>query len=511
MPYLGNEDISRYIPNDPRDRIWDILVIGTGAGGGPTGLSAARLGGSVLFLDRATVSETAGYSVPNDPPWNSYPGYVDPDCRESDRKAEFGNTAPEVIVGNVIGGGTGSFAMVMDRFRPMDLRLGSLSKIPESVALPDRWPVQYEELEPYFQEAESLFRVRGTDDPLYPTHAQLLEPPPPSHVEMSLHDELTRCGLHPYRIHYAREDVPGCDGCLGKLCPRDCRNSAVRACVLPALKRHGAHILPSCRVLRLNTNGGAAVREAICLWKGQQLAIRARTFVLALNALLTPALLLRSANTTSPDGLGNSSGLVGRNLMMHVSDTLLVNFKSQRGQINPELRHGISLNDFYVKDGVKLGNIHMHSFDISRVIGESAQKRNAQSVACFMTIVEDYPYAGNRVILEAGNGDSVRWEYKYPDELRARSRLLIDAFRTYLTPVGDLSILGTHGLLNGSHVCGTCRSGNDPRMSVLDRNNRVHNLDNVYVVDASFFPSSGGINPSLTIAANALRVGRLIV
>jgi choline dehydrogenase-like flavoprotein len=279
--------------------------------------------------------------------------------------------------------------------------------------------------------------------------------------------------------------------------------------VIPALEQHGARILGDCLVVKLEVKG-RAVQSALCIWNGRQVMIRGRVFVLGLNALLTPALLLRSANEAFPDGLGNSSGMVGRNLMWHVSDYLSVRFKALRGPLNELLQHGISLNDFYVSDGVKLGNIHAHVGRVLNADDAVPTATDAAGTAAFATIVEDFPYLDNRVTPMAGSDSGVLWEYHHRDELRSRSQMLISAFADALKSTCEVSAREPSGRLNPGHMCGTCRFGNNSRTSVLDRDNRLHDLDNAYVVDASFFPSSGGINPALTIMANSLRVSAAI-
>jgi choline dehydrogenase-like flavoprotein len=128
----------------------------------------------------------------------------------------------------------------------------------------------------------------------------------------------------------------------------------------------------------------------------------------------------------------------------------------------------------------------------------------------FATVVEDLPYASNLVTARSGVWDDVGWEYVPSQELRERSHSLLQRFSAAAERYFEIEPRGTLGTSNLGHACGTCRFGSDPRTSVLDRNNRAHDLDNLYVVDASFFPSSGGIQPSLTIAANSLRVGGVI-
>lgn len=498
-----------HIPTDPEETIWDVVVIGTGAGGATAGLKLARLGRSVLFLERGALLDCDS-SVASCTTHDDFTGTVSSDCGPNlPGKSDVGDTRPVLSVGRGLGGTTAVFAMVMDRFRPVDLVPRLFAQVPTSTSLPEAWPIEYQDLEPYYREAELLFRVRGTDDPLMSARCALLEPPPPSDTENFVQQKLVECGLHPYRLHYAREYVPGCDGCVWKRCHRVCRNDAGRMCVVPALRDHGAHILPNCLVTRLETSGHS-VSQAICLWNGRRAVVRARVFVLALNSLLTPVLLLRSANDLFPDGLGNSSGMLGRNLMLHVSDLISVRFEGLSGRLNGTFHHGLSLNDFYSKEGVKLGNVHAHAIDVGHLVPGFDSGSDTAGAVWFNTIVEDFPYLQNRVIPKPGTQDEVHWEYRYPEDLLLRSRMLCEAFANALRPICEVSIRQPFGTLNSTHMCGTCRFGNDPRVSVLDPDNRIHDLDNVYVVDASFFPSSGGINPSLTIVANSLRVGASI-
>jgi len=483
------------IPSDPQDVTWDVVIVGTGAGGGPAGLNLARRGKSVLFLERGSLSDPQQLSpVAGKVDTGSFP-YAD---------------APCFRMGSGIGGSTALFGMAMDRFRPVDFTPHRFAHLAPAATLPDMWPIQYEDLDPYYREAEVLFRLRGSVDPLTPVRGGLLDPQVPSEAEERMTGMLTRAGLHPYSLHYAREQLPGCDACLGKPCARPCRNDVGRMCVIPAIE-NGARILPGCVALKLETRG-RSIHQVHCRWNGRPVAIRGRHFILALNALSTPTLLLRSANDTFPDGVGNSSGLVGRNLMAHVSDYLAVRFDGMGGQINAQLHNGISLNDFYFRDGMKLGNLHAHSMDVSYFL-ERMEPRcrpdETLGTALFFTILEDFPYAENRVTPQAGAEEECWWEYHYPDELRRRATMLLTSFASAI-PGCEVIARKPSGILNASHACGTCRFGDDPRSSVLDRNNKMHDLENVYVLDASFFPSSGGISPSLTIVANSLRVSSQI-
>src|SRR5258708_25692 len=340
-----------------------------------------------------------------------------------------------------------------------------------------------------------------------------------------------RSTLFPYTTLYAQDRKPECTGCAAMLCPRECRNDAAKICLRPALEEHGARILSECYVVRLEEER-RVVRRAICDWNGRRIVIRGKIFVLAANSFFTPALLERSANQHFPEGLANSSGRVGRNLMLHVSDFLLLRFKRGASALGSAMNHGLSLNDFYIREGTKLGNVHVHPVPVTQeaiisflrlhmkwlnrvpkpgltAIAWMASHLHRSSTV-FATILEDLPYLANRVRAKSGSDNRVLYEYEYPTELRARSAMFYAAFQKAVSDYFEVTPLRPVGMLNYGHVCGTCRFGDDPKSSVLDRDNRAHDLDNLYVLDASFFPSSGGINPSLTIAANSLRVSEKI-
>ncbi len=519
-------------PCDAEGHMWDTIVIGAGAGGATAGFNLARLGRSVLFVERgkllhhdATVVRGVSFSWTDDPEaalnhgwWPRSFLYRQGDDAPVPRKPPVGSGA---------GGSTAQFDAVMDRFRPQDFTPGRFFRNVSDSSLPEAWPITYEEMAPFYEQAESLHRVRGTQDPLAPKGGvPLLEPPPASQRELAISDALRSAGLNPYRLHSALERAPGCTGCAGMLCPRACRNDSARICLYPALEQHAAKILANSRAIRFEARG-SAVERVICERDGRQIALRARVFIVAANAFLTPALLQRSASERFPDGLANSSGLVGRNLMLHAASHLFVRLKQNSRTPGPNLNHGLSLNDFYVYNGTKLGNFHAHPvvtrdqlipflaqhygglrFLPGRLLSMIASMWTSLSVSwtVFATIVEDLPYTGNYVAAKSGSDEDIGYTYRYSGELRHRSQLMNDAFTSAVAPLFDVRALQPTGVLNGSHVCGTCRFGDDPRTSVLDRDCRAHDLDNFYVLDASFFPSSGGLNPSLTIVANSLRV-----
>src|SRR5258708_10255666 len=170
-------------------------------------------------------------------------------------------------------------------------------------------------------------------------------------------------------MHCGKGRKPECTGCRAMLCPNDCRNDAGKICLRPALEDHGANILPECHVVRLEEEG-RVVQRAICDRNGRRMVIRGRVFVLAANAFFTPALLERSANERFPEGLANSSGWVGRNLMLHASDFLQLRLKRASYTLGSGMNHGLSLNDVYLRECTKLGSFHVHpaSFTLETMI-----------------------------------------------------------------------------------------------------------------------------------------------
>jgi choline dehydrogenase-like flavoprotein len=303
-------------------------------------------------------------------------------------------------------------------------------------------------------------------------------------------------------------------------------------CVRPAIDVHGATLIDQCVVERVEANANEA-RYLVCRREGKELLLKARVIVLAAGALMSPIILLRSRNDHWPAGLGNSADLVGRNLMFHASDFHLVWPRGRLDASGP--RKTLAFRDFYAYGEHKLGMVQSsgiapdvgsiigylkNALDHSRVKWPSLLQRLLRIPAyaalavlgeptTFATILEDLPYRDNRVVIDAADPNGMHIEYTIHQELRDR----LDVFRDLCARVfvghrhfivkGDAS-------LNYSHACGTCRFGTSAASSVLDVNNKVHGLSNLYVVDASFFPTSGGANPSLTIAANALRVAEHI-
>ncbi len=534
---MPNLKVADHIPAHPEAEEWDVLVVGTGMGGSTLGGELARRGRRVLFLEKGNVLH--GNPLPEEP---GPDGYSEAEVRlrtgrwpvPLQGRTSFGKTSFFAPMGCGSGGSTALFGAQLERFAPADFQPRANHPGVRNSSLPEHWPISYEQLVPYYRRAEALHRVCGTPDPLNPDpEAPLREPPPLSERDRVLRDSMVDLGLHPYRSHVGFHHVPECHECFD-ICGKDCKGDAGGRSLVPALTRHGAGILPRCEVQELIA-GRSRVEAVRATWNGTELRLRARNVVLGAGAFMTPVLLLNSRSPEWPEGLANRSGLVGRNLMLHTSDFVTIDLPDLHSTAGP--RKSLTFNDFYFDQGRKLGTVQ--SVGLPMVPGIILQylryvaEKDPQwwrrpvdrllppvaRLAChlfrraavFATVVEDLPYRENRVIPDPASSNGMRYEYAYPRELLERNRHFRKRLARRLAPRHRVQVVtgGTNNI-NYGHVCGTCRFGEDPHTSVLDPTNRAHGVDNLYVVDASFFPSSGGINPSLTIAANALRVAEVI-
>ena len=511
------------------DELWDIVVIGTGMGGATAGHELAMAGHRVLFLEKGHADFLkADYSLQFD--------------NDDSSERLLNGHWPTRIAGNsgdmrtqyVDGPGCGAggttliYAAALERLDPSDFGPSS-----ESDSTAGGWPISFEQLQPYYHKAEQLFKVCGTSDPLCSDDdSQLLAPPGLTECDEHFLESFKVNGLHPYRLHMAYGYKAGCKECGGYICSRKCKGDAKTICLEPALKTGNAHIIDRCEVERLEADG-STIKEVICKRDGKELSIRARVVVMAAGAFFTPVLLLKSNNKYWPNGLANSSDMVGRNLMFHVSDFIAVWPRGKKSKQGP--RKTLAFRDFYIHGGVKFGSVQSTGltagygnivYFLKTAFDKSCWKwikpvrpllRIPAFIASlifgratiFTTILEDRPYSENRVILDQNEPSGMRFNYVVHPELRERVGVLRNLIKNAFAG-HRMMIIGQGISLNHGHCCGTCRFGTDPSSSVLDANNKAHDLDNLYVVDASFMPSSGGANPSLTIAANALRVAEHI-
>ena len=536
---------------DPTLVIWDAIIVGTGIGGATLGHALAKAGKRVLFCERGRNNIARAGAITSDYPeqraedkgvvldQHSHALLANAGRYNDDVIDESGPRARRFVpfIGSGSGGSSALYGMALERFSATDFSPRSNHPTAVDSSLEDSWPIRFDAFCTYYAAAEMLYRVRGTADPLKRGMGQprYMSPPPPlTPAAARLFDFFATQGLHPYQLPLACEFVPGCQCCQGFLCGMDCKNDSARICLAPAVRDFGAVLLDDCRVVRIDADRSRAT-GVVCHWRGGDITLRGKQIVLAAGALQTPNLLLRSQSVYWPNGLANGSGMVGRNLMRHCVDLYLVRPDQVARQGNFDNRFKeFAFNDFYCADGVKLGSVQSFgrlppaqmlfgslkqdmqdgpvpwlagAVALTRPLLQPILQRMVDRSITLVTTMEDLPYLDNRVSPAVdGAAEAVRITYQLRDQDRARIARFRSLMRTALKPLRWRLIKQAENNQRIAHVCGTCRFGSDPKTSVLDQNNRCHELENLYVVDSSFFPSSGGTNPGLTIAANALRV-----
>jgi len=523
---------------------WDVIVVGTGMGGGMLGHQLARSGRKVLFVEkgRSTLPGTPG-TIRSAMPELAEPRAVRFAAAYYDALARAGRSTDEItdisgrfskrfvpFIGSGTGGSSALYGMVCERFFVRDFTPRQNFRDPGDSTVPEAWPITYDQMRTWYAQAEKLLGVRGQPDPLRPEAAEVGLPPAPpfSTDNQPLVNYLAGRGLHPYHLPMACDYTDGCATCQAYLCEKSCKNDAGRNGVLPAVAEHGAHLLAECRVVRLEADR-TRVRQVICQHRSDMLALQSKVVVLAAGALVTPVLLLNSRSGDWPRGLANGSDWVGRNLMRHLLDWIEI-WPQPGCKITAENKE-IGLNDFYFWEGQKYGTVQsagamasLASMDmLTNQPGWQAKALRLISPAVrpiydrffngglvLAAIMEDLPHLDNRVLPSdrpsVDGRQRLRLQYRLHASETERRAVFLRQVKEVLKPFRKLTLRTGESNSTLGHVCGTCRFGTDPKTSVLDPQNRAHEVDNLYVVDASFFPSSTGLNPSLTVAANALRV-----
>lgn len=500
---------------------YDIIIIGSGAGGGTLAYRLAPTGKSILILER-------GQFLPREKAnWDTVEvfqkdRYHTDEIWEDEKGKEL-----HPGTGYWVGGNTKVYGAALLRLREKDF-----GRVVHKGGISPAWPLSYRDFAPYYDQAEKLYRVhgkRGSDITEPPSDMEFPHPPvshEPRIAEVERH--LQEKGLKPFPVPLAirlREDDPlkspciRCDTCDGFPCMVHAKMDADIACVRPAMTHSNVTLLTGVRVTRLITSSsGREVTAVEAQREGKSVRFTADLVVVACGAINSAALLLNSANDSHPNGLANSSGQVGRNLMKHQNGAILGVTKKP----NPTVfQKTMALNDFYWGEegfDYPMGHIQllgkankdMLAMDAPKFAPDLALEEMARHSVDWWLTAEDLPDPENRVVLNRGK---IQLRYR-ENNTTAYERLLarwIEVLKSidcgeHIIPC-SLYFRKKIPLQGVAHQCGTCRFGNDPKTSVLDLNCRTHDVDNLYVVDGSFFPSSGAVNPSLTIIANALRVG----
>ncbi|MGW7608651.1 GMC oxidoreductase [Streptomyces sp. NPDC054766] len=530
-------------------RHYDVIVIGTGAGGGTIAHRLAPTGKRILLLERG------GYLPRERDNWDSTAVFV----KGKYRAPEFwydrhGDQFPPEV-NYYVGGNTKFYGAALFRLRPEDF-----GELRHHGGLSPAWPLGYQDLEPYYTQAEHLYLVHGRhgEDPTEgPSSAQYAYPPVRHEPRIQrLSDDLEKRGLHPFHLPIGvnlTQDERGravhtsacirCDRVDGFPCLVGAKSDAQVVCVDPALEHPNVEMVTHANVRRLDTDAtGRNVTSAVATVGdgnggggenggggdspgGSTVEFSADIVIVACGAVNSAALLLRSANDRHPRGLANSSDVVGRHYMRHNNLALMAISEEPN---DTKFQKTLALHDWYLGSDdwdYPLGGIQMlGKSDSEQIHGEAPRWAGAVApdmpfevlahhAVDFWLCGEDLPAADNRVTLD-GNGD-IHLALDEKNNIAGLQRLRHEL-------QGMLGHLGMreHHLLPHSiylhkgmpigataHQAGTVRFGHDPADSALDVNCKAHDLDNLYVVDTSFFPSIGAVNPSLTAIANALRVG----
>ncbi len=501
---------------------YDVAIIGTGAGGGTLAYRLASSGKKILLLERG------GYLPREKDNWNSRAVFVENKYKAKESWTDKHGRVFHPGIHYYVGGNTKMYGAALLRFRQHDF-----DEVKHHGGISPAWPIRYEDLEAYYTEAEHLYHVHGRhgEDPTEPPASVEYKFPPLRHEPriQELHDDWARMGYHPFHLPIGvmldedrRESSPciRCGTCDGFPCLVNAKADAQVVCVDPALRHSNVTLLTQTRVARLET--GPSGREVTTIHAerdGEPLQFSADVIVVACGAINSAALLLRSANDRHPHGLANTSGVVGRHYMCHNNSVMLALSKRP----NPTtFQKSIGLNDFYVRSedwGYPLGHISMVGKQDLEMLSTGAPAfapglaldMIAKRSLDFWMTSEDLPDPNNRVMVNKDGGVTLHYT---ENNLEGHKRL-VAKLKSMLNRLGcEEHLLPSHVYLGKkipiagtAHQCGTIRFGHDPKSSALDVHCKAHDLDNLYVVDASFFVSSTAVNPSLTIMANALRVG----
>jgi len=504
---------------------YDVIIIGSGAGGGTLARHLAPSGKRILILERG---DWLPREIQN---WQAEEVFIGNRYVSADTWYDGGGKPFQPQIHYYVGGATKLYGAALYRLRKEDF--GDLQ---HHDGLSPAWPISYEDLEPYYLKAEHLYHVHGArgEDPTEPEASGPYPHPAVSHEPriQQLADALAARGHHPFHapcgIMLDEADRPAsacirCANCDGFPCLVHAKADAEVLGIRPALAHDNVTLVRNARVVRLETDPtGRTVTQVVAECDGGVEQFRGDIVVVACGAANTARLLLESANDRHPNGLANGSDQVGRNFMFHDSVAVLALSREE----NPTVyQKTLGLNDFYFGADdfdFPLGNIQMvgksqapmfrgEKPGETKLAPEWSLERIARHAIDFWLSTEDLPRPDNRVTVADG-----RLTLSYSETNAEAKRRLYEKLRGLL---GHLDLNEGHLLhrfaymkndipaAGCAHQAGTARFGSDPATSVANTDCRAHELDNLYIADTSIFPSIGAVNPALTAMANALRVG----
>lgn len=509
---------------------YDVIIIGTGAGGGTLAYRLAPSAKRVLLLER-------GEYVPRTKEnWESRAVNVEGRYQAKETWYDRKGKKLHPHTNYWVGGNTKFYGAALFRLREKDF-----GELRHHGGLSPAWPISYGEIEPYYTQAEYLYRVHGERgvDPTEPPASKPYPFEPVSHEPRiaQLAEDFSALGLRPFHVPLGvmldesddqKSKCIRCSTCDGFPCLVHAKADAQVVCVDPALEHPNVTLLTGAYVSRLETDpSGHEVKKVVVDRGGELEEYSADIVVLSCGAINSAALLLRSASEAHPNGLANSSDVVGRHYMGHTNSVLMAISKCP----NPTIfQKTLAVNDFYFGSSDwdypmghisfvgKLDGVTLSAGAPAVAPGWTLDWMAAHSLDFWLTS-EDLPDPDNRVTVNA-EGEIVlsyspnneeghkRLTKKLEGLMQRQARCAVHGDECHQGLFARNLFVGQRIPLAGvAHQCGTIRFGADPKSSALDVNCKAHDLDNLYVVDGSFFPSSGAVNPALTIMANALRVG----
>jgi choline dehydrogenase-like flavoprotein len=521
----------------------DAIVVGAGAGGGVVAKELAINGLSVVLFEKGGWASYETHD--SDEVLRAIKGVYKPDLKKNPRVlisgAGDGRTVREMnnfasYIGESVGSGTVTYGAMAWRYMPQDFRMKSTYGAVEGSTLED-WPISYDDLEPCYERAEWEIGVAGddSDNPFAPPRRRNFPMPAFENNEEGkvIADACRRMGLHPFPVPMARNSIPyngrsACirnRTCVGFVCPVDAKNGTQNTVIPVALRSGNCELRTHCNVSEiLMSDHGKAIGVRYFDAQDREQVQLADIVVVAASAIETPRLLLNSGNSAFPNGLGNNHDWVGRNLQAHAytGANALFDWEIQR-MAGPGAT--VALSDFahnvpgIIGGGVMHNEFYLPPLSFIRYRPPGApswgaehkafQRENFFRYARMRCCVQEMPNFESRVTLYRerkdywGNPIVALAGERHPLDLK-HCKFMTAKIEEILREAGAKKMwqdLGGRGIAATVHQCGTCRMGDDPTRSVVNRYGQVHGIDNLFVADASTFVTGGAFNPALTIMA----------
>jgi len=491
---------------------YDIVIIGAGVGGGALANTLAAPGRNILMIERGT-------RLPREPDnWSVEAVFHKRKYAAKEQWRDKNGALFNPGTYYYVGGNSKFFGAATVRFRKEDFE-----DLQHEAGVAPAWPVSYAEFEPYYAQAERLMGTHGQAglDPIEPPRSGPMPFPAIGHEpEIAFFEKkLREKGLHPFPLPIAIDYHTGgrcirCATCDGFACKIGAKGDAEVRLVDPALAKGGVTLITESYVRRLITDpSGKRVVSVELEHEGQVRTVAGKIFISSAGAINSSALLLRSANAKHPNGLGNNtSDQLGRNYMAHNNTAMMAVSPFKKNRVT--FQKSMAINDYYLANKERpypLGNVQglgklqagMLTANL-RWAPEALMALFSERSVDWWLMSEDLPDPNNRVSVDPDG--KIRVAYT-ENNLKSHGEL-VKVWSRHMRSLGyPIIITQKMDITVAMHQCGTARFGNDPATSVLDTNCKVWDVDNLYVVDASFLPSSTGFNPSLTIVAQALRTG----